>query len=50
MLNRNIDPKQIKFMSEEMKIPESKVIMLLDNPPEYFKDKPCEDCKEKENK
>lgn len=38
--------KQLEFMSKEMGLPISKVIMILDNPPDKIK--PCEDCKEKE--
>lgn len=44
---KNYSEKQLSFMAEEWKMPISKVIMILDNPPENSF-KPCKDCKEKE--
>lgn len=44
---KNYDKKQIEFMAEEMNLPISKVVMLLDNPPTGVI-QPCKDCKEKE--
>lgn len=40
--------KQLEFMAEEMNLPISKVIMIIENPPTIEGAKPCRDCKEKE--
>ena len=42
------DRRQLEFMAEEMNLPISKVIMIIENPPTIAGAKPCRDCKEKE--